>query len=565
MKGSVQGFTVAVAAAVFSVSVGATPVAPPPPNPTAPPPPPITPGQVQSSLPTQQAPGKPAPGLSNNAPTNATGVARGGTAIKVESFLIQGNSAIDTATLQAQIAGYVGKTLTLAELYDVADMLTRYYRSKGYGLADVSLPAQTLSNGAVRLQVIEGHVGKITITGNSNTRTSVLAERAESLHSGDVYTNAAAERAVLLMNDLPGVQAHAVLSPGTDFGSSDVLFNVDETRVNGDASLDDYGRAVIGRWRLSAEANVNSLTGSGDQLNAGITHSDGNRLNFGKLSYALPVGAPGGTLTTSYNRAEYHGLFSNGTGTGPELPFSGSTQNAVSNWQYAATRTQSESVYWNAGLSWDNSRSLSSGTNSLTTNILLLQLGNYFTVTSAGGSVFSVATSVYTNGRHYDPSLGPNNRSRERLRAEVDTNWQLPFAEVWSFLAQANGSYSVNTLTDSDKFNLGGPGSVLGYQSAEERGDSGYFLSGELQRTFVWGTPMAAGLFLDNGKVWDKAETIGVIGDRSRGISSAGLDWQLLPTASRFNARLQWAYSVGRKPADGDKGGHIWFTVGMTY
>jgi hemolysin activation/secretion protein len=493
-------------------------------------------------------------------------VTPGGPSFKVMSFSIEGNTAIPTDELRAQIASYVGQTLTLSQLYDVADVLTRYYRARGYGLAYVAPPAQKLSGGNVRLQVVEGHIGDINVQGNSRTRTSVFQSRAAGLHSGDIYTDADAERAVLLMNDLPGVNAREVLSPGSQFGSSDVLFNVDETAASGDASVDDYGRSVIGRWRLNADFAINSLTGSGDQLAAGITHSQGNELNFGKLSYALPLVPAGATLTTAFNRAEYHGEFSAAPGSAA-TGFSGSTQNASMNWQDPVVRTTAKSVYWSVGLAYDNSRSETVSTNSLTTNILLLQISRYYSRTWADQSSFSMSTTLWTNGKHYDHSQGLNNVDAERGRFEADLAYQLPFGSSWSWVNQFNASYSVNTLTDADKFNLGGPGSVLGYQSAEERGDSGYFASTELERGLAMGKyfPTVVGLFLDTGKVWDKAGTLGVSGDTSRGISSGGLDLQLLPSSDRFNARLQWAYAIGRRPADGSGGGHIWFTLGMTF
>lgn len=563
MKGGfLYNAAVAGATVFFSASIAAAP--PTPANP--PPSPPVTPGQVQSTLPTQTQTPKNVLKPSSSAPSNAAGVAPGGPAFHINSFTIEGNSVIPTDELQAQIASYVGQTLTLAQLYDVADVLTRYYRSKGYGLAYVAPPAQKLSGGNVRLQVVEGHIGDVNVQGNSRTRSTVLKARASGMHSGDVYTDAAAQRAVLLMNDLPSVSAHEVLSPGAQFGSSDVLFNVDETGYSADASVDDYGRSVIGRWRLNADAAVNSLTGSGDQLAAGITHSQGNELNFGKLSYALPVAPAGAVLNTSFNRAEYHGLFSAAPGS-QATPFSGSTQNAAMNWQDPVVRTTTKSVFWSAGLSYDNSRSETAATNSLTTNILLLQINRFYTRTWDDQSNFSMSTTLWTNGKHYDHSQGLNNVNAERGRFEADFGYQKPFGESWSWVNQFNASYSVNTLTDADKFNLGGPGSVLGYQSAEERGDSGYFASTEIERGISLGRfmPMVWGVFLDTGKVWDKAGTLGVTGDSSRGISSGGLDLQLLPSTDKINARLQWAYSIGRHPADGDGGGHIWFTLGMTF
>ena len=236
MKGGVLCFAAVFgAASMFSISVQAAPTAP-------------TPGQVQSTLPTQTPQPKKAPPPSQNtAPTNAAGVAPGGTAFKVNAFDIEGNSIIPSDELQAQISGYVGQTLTLAQLYDVADVLTRYYRARGYGLAYVAPPAQTIKGGSVRLQVTEGRVGKISIQGNSRTRSAVLEKRTAGLNTGDVYTDAAAERAALLMNDLPGVQARAVLSPGATYGTSDVLFNVEETGYGGDVSLKQSSHPVLPR------------------------------------------------------------------------------------------------------------------------------------------------------------------------------------------------------------------------------------------------------------------------------------------------------------------------------
>jgi len=580
VKGSALRFAVACVAAW---AVTATGFAAPPP---APPPPPVTPGQVKSTLPTQSALPAQGPAPVSNTATNPQGVAPGGEAILVKGFEIDGNAVIPTSELQIQIAGYVGKSLTLSELYDVADVLTRYYRAKGYGLADVTLPAQTLHSGTVRLQVIEGRLGKISVQGNVRTHDAVVQKRIEGLHSGDVYTDSAAERAVLLLNDLPGVGARAVLSPGTEFGTSDLLFNMDETHYTGDASVDDYGRSVIGRWRINADANINSFTGNGDQLGAGITHSDGDRLNFGKLSYALPVGPSGGTFTGSFNRAEYHGLFSSGVSSAAaaELPFSGATENAGLNWQYPEIRSSERSLYWGAGLTYDRSNSEESlpsapPEKTVTTQIVLLQLSSLYTRVWQDQSNVTISSSLWTNGKHYanlnPPVPGPSqqiNQRDERARAEVDSSWLATLADDWSLVNQLNVAYSVNPLTDADKFNLGGPGSVLGYQAAEQRGDSGYFISSELQRSFSWGPywPMVWGLFLDNGKVWDKQATpstaaLGQTPDTSRGISSAGLDLQLLPSADKLNARLQWAYSIGRKPTDGDGGGHIWLSVGMTF
>jgi hemolysin activation/secretion protein len=545
VKGGFLHLAALAAGSAFSVSLVAAPAPSTPAAVAAP-----TPGQVQSTLPTKtpQAKQAPVPAAKPSA-SNAQGVAPGGPSFHVNSFSIEGNTVIPSDELQAQIAGYLGKDLTLAQLYDVADVLTRYYRDRGYGLAYVTPPAQKLSAGNVRLQVVEGRVGNIDIEGNSRTRTPVLRARTRGLNSGDVYTDAAAERAVLLMDDLPGVSSRAVLSPGQLFGSSDVLFNVEERGYGGDLSVDDYGRQVVGRWRLNADVSINSLTGGGDQLSAGVTHSESNLLNFGKLGYSFPLGS--GTLNAAYNRATY---------TVSGLPVTGSTENGSLIYQYPSLRTQQESFYWGVGIT----RNISSTSvlTSDTTNITLLQFTTFLTKQQQDQGYYTFSTSLTSNGKSNDGSKN----NAELLRLEGDLTWVRPFAGSWSFITLASLEYSPDVLVDNDKFSLGGPGSVRAFPTADARGDRGAFVSGELQRSFAAGPDhaLAWGVFLDSGRVWNKRVGLSPIGDAT--LTGAGTELQFIPSGGGWNARLQWAWSLGTtRPSDGDRGGHIWLTVGTSY
>jgi len=553
VKGSVLRFAAAGAACLVSVSVAAAPVAVAPPAPT--------PGQVQSTLPTKPAaPKTSAPAVGSGPYANPAGVAPGGTAVKVARFDITGNSVIPEAELQAQVASYVGQSLTLAQLYEVADVLTRYYRAKGYGLAYVSLPAQTLSGGSIRLEVIEGRVSSVNVQGNTRTRDTVFKKRAAAVHVGEVYRNDDAEQAVLLMNDLPGVQARAVLSPGTTFGTSDLLFNVDEQAASGDFSVDDYGRKAIGRWRVNADLTINSLTGSGDQLGAGITHSEGNLLNFGKLSYGLPVGIDG-TLTAGMNRAEYHVLGS--------FPASGSTENSSLVYQFPSLRTRAESLYWSFGVTHNTSKLSTSQVDP--TNITLLQITTFMNKVFEDQSYYTLSTSFNTNGKSNDGSKN----NAEKARLEMDFSGVKAVSDYWSFIGQGGLYYSPDALVDSDEFSFGGPSSVRGYQSAEARGDRALSASAELQRQFPVSPTysLAWGFFGDGAKVWAKARPLQPADNAT--LASLGTELLLNPVARGWNLRLQAAWAVGgRRSSDdtpaslthtSDRGPHLWLTFGTSY
>jgi hemolysin activation/secretion protein len=559
----------AVSLAEFAVPAGAaTPASV---TPAAP-----TPGQIESTLPTQPAlPQIKSAPHTTTPPPAATEVAPGGPTVTVTAFDITGNTVLDESDLQAQVASYVGKDLTLAELYKVADVLTRYYQAHGYGIARATLPQQRLSGGHVIIQIVEGRIGSISVEGNTRTRTGTVLKQASAVRSGDIYTDSAMDRAALLVNDLPAVQAQAVLAPGADFGTTDLTYKVTEDpEYSGQLSLDDYGRADVGRWRLNAEAYVNSLTGNGDRLTADLTHTEGNLLNFGGLDYSLPLGTPGGRLNAGYNQSEYQvaGSFS-------KLGLSGSSKNANLGYQFPAIRSHADSLYWGIGFQHESGESDAKGKFVTESNLNLAQLTGFYTASHDDGSSYNLSGSFASNGEHNDGLRS----YAERARIELDAGYGKPFAGAWTFIARGAGEWSPDPLADTEKYSLGGPDSVRGFPSADVRGDSALFGSVEVQRSLAPAWPLALGWYVDAGKAWTKQFSTVAAGckrdtdpksktfdpcispQNAVGISSVGTEIIFQSPGKRWESRLEWAYAVGRKPSDGDSGGHIWATFGMNF
>jgi len=534
-----------------------------------------TPGQVQSTLPTTVAPPAPkAAPLITTPPPIATTVPPGGPTVTVQQFVITGNTVYTTDVLEAEIASYVGKDLTLADLYKVADVLTRFYQVHGYGVARVTIPEQELTGGSVALQVVEGRIGKVSVEGATRTRADVIAGQASALKTGDVYTDPAMDRSVLLVNDLPGVQAQAVLQPGDDFGTADVVYKVSEDpEYSGQLSLDDYGRADTGRWRLNAEADVASITGSGDKLSASMSHSQGNLLNFGGLNYSAPFGAPGGRLSVDYNQSEYRV----GGPVFTPLELSGSSKNGGVSYAYPEERSRADNLYLTIGMQHEGSKSAVKGQTVTDTDINLLQLGFFYNLVHDDGSSFSLNGSFAGNGLRNDG----NRNSAERARLELDSSYYMPIADGWSFISRGAGVWSPDPLSDTEKYSLGGPDNVRGFNSAEVRGDSGLFASAELQRSLAPALPFALGFYVDSGKVWSKSFVTLVTGKDSSGkivtvpqttpgservLSSVGVEAIFQSSDKRWESRLEWAYAVSSyKASDGENGGHLWFTCGMNF
>lgn len=531
-----------------------------------------TPGQVQSTLPTAPPPPQVKSGPEFSPPPTAPSeVAPGGPTVRVESFTITGNSVFPEAVLQPEVAGFLHRDLTLAELYQAADALSKYYQSHGYGLARATVPQQEFSGGSVQLQVVEGRIGKVSVEGESRTRSAVIERRTAELRSGQVYTDAAMDRSVLLANDLPGLQVQATLEPGTDFGTADLIYKVqDQPAVDGQLSVDDYGRKDVGLWRFNATADVASPTGSGDRLVALITHSEGNLLNFGGLTYSFPLGPPGGGFTADYNQSEYRVAGD----TFRKLSVRGRSDNAGASYQYPEIRSRLENLYWGFGLQHAGSATLAGGQVVSSANLNTGQLTAFYTRSHEDGGYYSLNGSFTSNGRK-DYGTTPD---AERARLELDGSYAQPFAGSWTFIGKGAGEWSPDPLADSEKYSLGGQDNVRGFLSAEQRGDSALFISAEAQRSLGADRSFAVGGFLDSGRVWlKKFDTFALDAKTHRQVSvptpgaaytlSAGgveLIWQ--PPSRRWLARVQWAYAIGGyRPSDGNSGGHIWVSLGMNY
>lgn len=160
-----------------------------------------------------------------------------------------------------------------------------------------------------------------------------------------------------------------------------------------------------------------------------------------------------------------------------------------------------------------------------------------------------------------------------RARWEVDANHTTPFVRRWDLYLRANMVYSKETLPDTEKFSLGGPGSLRAFPSAEVRGDSGYQVTAELRHPFSLVNRM--GMFriaVDSGEVLYKLP--GLADNRGR-LHSAGLGAVFYP-AKGITASIDWAMGIGNNyvakfggivspiPSDG-RNQRVWMNVSASF
>jgi hemolysin activation/secretion protein len=174
------------------------------------------------------------------------------------------------------IADAEGKSLNLAELSAVADRITEYYHSHHYPLARAILPAQTIKDGVVVIQVLEAKYGKVTLHNQSHVTDSLLQSTLSPLKVGEVIEQTEMDHVLLLLSDVPKIEVHALIKPGETVGTSDLdVTTLAGPRWSAIASIDDYGNKYTGRTRGGGTVTLVDPFDHGDYLSlAGLSSGE---------------------------------------------------------------------------------------------------------------------------------------------------------------------------------------------------------------------------------------------------------------------------------------------------
>jgi hemolysin activation/secretion protein len=513
---------------------------------------PPTSGQLlQQAQPPQQPLPRREPGVQIQTPETAH--VTDNTPFEVKQIVVQDNTTFDSATLHALVADGEGHTQTLATLTALAQRITDYYHAHGYPLSRAVVPAQTLNNGVVQIKVIEARYDHVQVNNHSRVNTSLLNATLNPLQAGQAVTQESLDRQLLLLNDLPGVQGHAVLGPGSVPGTSDL--NVDAQAlppVAGNVTLDNGGDRYTGRVRLGGNVVANNLTGFGDQLSAGLLVSDGH-MHYGHLAYDTALNGAGTRVGLAYSALSYRlgdGLSDlDARGHADETsawlsqaivrsPDTNVSARLEVDHRYLADDTGSTGVHdhrdiwdWTVGGTFDHRDDWGGG--GVTQAQLSVTSGQLSFDDAAAKASDAVTANIQGHALHWDGSVS-------RLQMITSTT---------RLYVSLSGQYSHDNLDSSEQFLLGGMLSVRGYEVSTLAGASGYLATVELRHDFsLPGGAWQGSMFVDHGGVWINPQRwAGNTGSNHAALSSVGLglNWA---GPDQWIAQVQVGQPVGSTP-----------------
>lgn len=193
----------------------------------------------------------------------------------LKTVKIQGITVLPHDRVEALIAPFRGKTVSLADLQGVADKITKLYADAGYGLSFAVVPEQDVENGVVRLVAIEVYIDKITVEMTQRSATFIgpakirelLEKQADVLKEERPVKVEHIERMLLTLNELAGVKATVTVKRGLrGQGAARMALNIVATGMAVDASSDNRLRSDFGRTEYSIEGAFRSIGVVGDEL-----------------------------------------------------------------------------------------------------------------------------------------------------------------------------------------------------------------------------------------------------------------------------------------------------------
>lgn len=500
-------------------------------------------GQLQRQI--EQNLGTPAASKPPAAASPIPKIDHSGPRITVRHFAISGASLIPSEELAAQLAPYVGQSLTLGELDAATQNLVSYYRELGWYVR-VILPPQDTSAGTVNVLIIEGRFGSmLTLPSESGATRRANVQSVEKLvghrlHAGQPYSQDDLERGLLLANDLPGIRADGILQAGSENASSDLALRVEDTALfSGQVGLNNGGSRFTGREQANAQLALNSPSGYGDQLALSAVASE--RLGYAALGYSLPLGNDGlrATLATTYLRYRLGEDFA-------ALDARGNARTYSLGLSYPLYRSVGFSLW--LGLDLTNGRyrddSLGMPLRDRKVDGVALSLSGNANDDWGGGGFsqwrFVLGQSKVTLKLAADAALdaiGPQTAGNStRLGYEIRRDQLLPAPLAPFYLrARLSGQQASGNLDSSQKFSLGGPYGVRGFPGDDGLGDSGMVLQLELHRPLSIGSVNGfdAFFFVDGGLIrqhqntwagWDTRRSGN--NDYSLAATGLGLGWQ---------------------------------------
>lgn len=215
------------------------------------------------------------------------------TGFDILEYQVDGNSVLPELAVERAVYPHLGPGLTFNDVEAARAALEKTYQDSGYLSVSVVIPEQKVADGVVRLQVVEGAVEKLKVSGNQYTSRSQLREQVPELAPGTVPYFPAMQAQLAELGRSPDLRVTPLLRPGKTPGKLEVELAVeDQPALHGSIELNNRRSPDTTNQRIEASLRYDNLFQQ--QHSAGISYvvspQKTSEVNMLSGFYTLPLG-----------------------------------------------------------------------------------------------------------------------------------------------------------------------------------------------------------------------------------------------------------------------------------
>lgn len=410
---------------------------------------------------------------------------------------VEGVKSIPFDEVAQRFTPLVGKDITIGDLIQVANGVTKLYQDRGYALSFAFIPAQTFDDGVVRVTVVEGYVSAVKVTGKPGAVEDKIRTIADHIVADRPLRRATFERYINVLGLLPGVKVAANVAPpqNTD-GATTLELNVDRKPFDVSTGIDFNHPGVQGLLT----ATENGLTALGEQLSVSALLPKGrDNVTYLAAHAAVPIGSNG--LIGKIDASHYRGNPTDNPGLPSYIERTVINDKVGGSLAYPILLNNRQSVIGTASVyaSHDEDRYNNHSTGAqigFRSQVRVLQLQADYTNVETG----QVRRASINVAKAFD-ILGASKAGDSNVPGTTVTNpASINFVRTGASFSQTNewplkigtavsltGQYSGVSLPTSEQISFGAQRFAQGYQPGEASGDSGWGAMFEINRPFTPG------------------------------------------------------------------------------
>ncbi len=179
---------------------------------------------------------------------------------EVRRYNVRGNTLLPAEQVERILASGTGDKVTLPQIQKALGDLQLAYRDRGWATVAVSLPQQQLTNATVQVQVVEGTLTEIQVTGNRHFSSNNVVRALPSLRTNTLLNSRVFQRELDLANQDRDRQIYPVVGPGPEPGTSALTLRVkDRLPLHGRVDVHNQAGPALPEWRINSSIQYRNL------------------------------------------------------------------------------------------------------------------------------------------------------------------------------------------------------------------------------------------------------------------------------------------------------------------